>query len=84
MVSVDVLTRRFERLIETHCTIAKTIHDHDVAMQPLAYEVITFYDSATSKLTPPLMIIPSTPILSSTFITNVTMHEDIGQIDDHF
>ena len=82
MIDVDALTRRFGLLIAIHCTIAKVLHDRDVAMRPLAYEASTFHESATSKLTPPLMTIPSVPVLSSTFLKNVTMHEDISQIEE--
>lgn len=82
MIDVDAFTWRFGPLIATHCTIAKILHDRDIAIRLLAYEVSTFLDSAASKLTPPLMTIPSIPVLSSTFIQNITIHEDIYQIDD--
>lgn len=80
MIDVDALTRRFGPLIATHCNIAKLIHDRDVAMRPLAYESSTLHRSTTLKLTPPLITIKSVPILSSTFLKNVNLHEDIGQI----
>ena len=53
-----------------------------MALRPLAYESTTFYGSETSKLTPPLMEIPSIPILSSTFIATIITHGDISQIYD--
>ena len=49
-------------------------------MRPLAYEASTFHGSTTSKLTPPLITISSVLILSSRFLNNINLHEDIYKI----
>ena len=72
MVNVDALNHRFGPLITTHCKIAQLLHEKYSILQPLAYEASTFHVSATSKVTPPLMNILSTPVLSSAFIVSVT------------
>ena len=73
MINVDSLICRFGPQIATHCMIAKILSQRDSEMRPLAYEQTTFKCSATSKLTPPSMPMPQTPILSLAFIASVSI-----------
>ena len=76
-MDAHALTRRFGPLIATHCRISQILHERNIILRPLAYESLTFHASATSKLTPVLMDIPSTPVLSSVFIALVTSSRQV-------
>ena len=73
MIDVVSLTFLFGPQIIPHCIIATIISQRDAALGPLAYETITFKSSATSKLTPPIMPVPQTPILLPAFIVSVSI-----------
>ena len=73
MVDVDALTRHFGSLIVTHCNISSLLHKRNRRFRPLAYERSTFIFNSTSRLTPPNNIYPTSPILTSTFLTSNLM-----------
>ena len=73
MIDVNSLTRRFGPQIATHYIITTILSQQDTALWPLAHETITFKSSATSKLTPPIMPVPQTPILLPAFIVSVSI-----------
>ena len=71
IVDVNTFTRRFGPLIASHYMIAHILHDREITQRrPLTYQATTFHSSATSKLTPPNMIILEYPTLSSAFISS--------------
>ena len=68
MINVDELTRRFERLIVTHCLIGKSFHIRDKVARTLAFNTINFISCANYKLSPVNQVDSETPILLSPVI----------------
>ena len=52
-----------------HCMVLFILHQCDTFTRPLAYESATFHNSATAKLTPPVLSTTPTPVLHNGYIT---------------
>ena len=76
VIDVDSLIRLFDPLIVYHCVIASILYKRSKTIQPLYFDPLTFHNSATSKLPPPLQDQNTTPILTSSFVTTSYTTED--------
>ena len=69
MAGMDSLTRRYGPLTAMHCMVLPILHQLDTFTRPLAYESAKFHNSATAKLTPPVISMTPTPVLHNGYIT---------------
>ena len=80
MADVDALAYRFGSFIATHCGISNLLYKRDRGFIPLVYEWFNLFSNATSRLTPPNSIYPTSPILTSTFlISNIDVDFSKGE-----
>ena len=80
MVDVDALTRRFGKLIATHCCIAHVLSERDKNLRPKAYIKSTFHSSATTKLETPTEPYKSRPVLYSRCVMDTIQGTPIVEV----
>ena len=85
MADVDALTHQFDPHIAEHYCIAAILHRRDECRRSLAYGQTCFRSSATTKLTPPNVMMSANPIISSVTISNLqsvspTDNTNIGKL----
>ena len=80
MVNINALTRRFGKLIATHCCIAHGLSKRDKKLRPDAYKKSTFYLSATAKLEKPSEPYKYPPILYNYSVMDIVKGTCIAEV----